>query len=94
MKARDVPARDALRMLKTALKAVPRLDDATALRVVRRQIKTREENAAQFDQAGRADLASKERAEILILQRYVQLLNQAEAREAFASSYDDLDELD
>ena len=94
MKARDIPARDALRMLKTALKATAHLDDATALRIVRRQIKTREENAVQFEEAGRTDLAAKERAEILVLEQYVDHVRHSEERQVLVSSYDDLDDLD
>ena len=46
-------------------------DDELVLRVLRRGIKTRTESAEMYDKASRDDLATKERAQIAILERYL-----------------------
>ena len=90
MKAKDVATRDALRMLKTSLTeaelAKGSLDEAAALDIVKKAVKTRQESAAQYDEAGRTDLAEKERAEIVALEKYLpKQLSEAEARSAMES---------
>jgi len=47
------------------------LDDAQVLAVLEKMIKQRKESIVQFEQGGRADLASQERAEIELLQTYM-----------------------
>ena len=47
------------------------LDDAQVLAVIEKMIKQRKESIAQFEQGGRADLAAKEQAEIVLLQAYL-----------------------
>ena len=76
MKSREQATLDALRMLKTALtmKSVEKgrdLDDAESLQVVSVLVKQRRDSAEQFTKAGRQELADKESAEILVLQRYL-----------------------
>ena len=79
MKAKDAGRLTVLRALKTALTnaAIEKgnlnsvLDDSEALAVVRKQLKQREDSASQFESAGRAELAEKERGEITILQAYL-----------------------
>ena len=76
MKAREQPALDALRMLKTALtmKSVEKgrpLDDAESVQVVNALVKQRHDAIEQFTTAGRHELASKEAAEIVVLERYL-----------------------
>ena len=79
MKARDAAKLGTLRMLKSAFKyaAIEKsgadavVDDETALSVIRKQIKQREDAAAGFEQGGRADQAEKERAEIAVLSVYL-----------------------
>jgi len=76
MKRREQITLDALRMLKTALtmKSVEKgrdLDDAESLQVVNALVKQRRDSIEQFRQAGRQELADKESAEIMVLQRYL-----------------------
>ena len=76
MKSRDQITLDALRMLKTALtmKSVEKgrdLDDAESVQVVGALVKQRRDSVEQFTKAGRQELADKESAEILVLQRYL-----------------------
>jgi uncharacterized protein YqeY len=75
MKARDATRLTALRMLKTALtaKSVDKgrpLDAAEDLQVVGALVKQRRDSIAQFEAAGRHELADKERAEIAVLEAY------------------------
>jgi uncharacterized protein len=76
MKSREQTTLDALRMLKTALtmKSVEKgrdLDDAESVQVVGALVKQRRDSVEQFTKAGRQELADKEAAEILVLQRYL-----------------------
>jgi uncharacterized protein YqeY len=74
-------ARDQLRMdtLRSALSGFiykrtesgRELSDAEELEVVRRLVKQRGDSLAEFEKAGRADLADKERAEREILNAYL-----------------------
>ena len=47
------------------------LDEATVLAVVQKQAKQRRESAAQYDAAGRAELADVERAELVLIESYL-----------------------
>lgn len=76
MRDRDEVARDALRMVLAAAKSrevesgnVP--DDAEMLELLRHAVKTRGESVAQFQAAGRTELAARERREIKILSGYL-----------------------
>jgi len=76
MKAREELRLSVLRMLKSALKlrqveAGRPLEDAEALAAVRTLVKQRHESAEQFRKGGREELASKEEAEIKILEEYL-----------------------
>ena len=79
MKARQTDRLAVVRMLKTALKnaaiekggADARLDDATALAVVRKEFKKRQDSIEGFKKGNRPDLAEKEEAELKILERYL-----------------------
>jgi hypothetical protein len=75
MKRRDMAELSALRMLKAALmnKEVEKgraLDDAESLQVVSSAIKQRRDSIEQFRAGGRGELADKEQAEIVVLERY------------------------
>ncbi len=76
MRERDAVARDALRMVLSAVKSrqieldAP-LSDEEVLSLVKTAVKTRTDSAQQFEQAGRADLAAKERREIEVLSAYL-----------------------
>ena len=79
MKARETAKLGALRMLKSAFKyaAIEKsgadavVDDETALSVIRKQIKQRENAAAGFEQGGRHEQAASERAEIAFFSGYL-----------------------
>ena len=79
MKARDTVALTTLRALKTALTnaAIESgnkdnvVSDADALALVRKQIKQRNDSIEQFESAGRDELADNEKAEIVVLEKYL-----------------------
>ena len=76
MKAREELRLSVLRMTKTAFKLKQvelsrPLDDAEATAVLRTLMKQRRDSVEQFRKGGRDDLASKEDAEIEILQGYL-----------------------
>lgn len=76
MRSREPTRLAALRMLKSALtnKAVEKgraLEDGEALQVVSTLIKQRRESIEQFQKGGRKDLADRESAEIVVLERYL-----------------------
>jgi uncharacterized protein len=76
MRAKDQDKLGPLRMLKTALtlRRVERgkdLDDVEARQVVSTLVKQRKDSVEQFTNAGRQDLADKEKAEIAILETYL-----------------------
>ena len=87
MKARDEARLGALRMIKTALKkhevdAMKPLDEATEMQVMSTLLKQRRESAEMFHKAGREELASKEEAEIVIIESYLPSTPSAEELEA------------
>ena len=80
MRARDQARLLTLRSLTAALQQAEiaqrqggsaTLDDASVLAVVQKQAKQRRESAAQFDAAGRTDLADVERAELALIEAYL-----------------------
>lgn len=76
MRARDALTLSAIRMLLAAIKQKEvdqRIvaDDAAVVAIVDKLIKQRRESITQFDAAGRTDLADKERAEVVVLNRYL-----------------------
>ncbi len=79
MKAKQAERLGVIRMLKAALKnlAIEKggisfvLDDATALSVVRKEMKKRQDSIEGFEKGNRPDLAAKEKAEAEILAAYL-----------------------
>jgi thiamine-monophosphate kinase len=76
MRARDRDRLGTLRLITAAIKQREVderivLDDAQVLAVLDKMVKQRRESIAQFDAAGRADLADKERFELGILQEFL-----------------------
>jgi uncharacterized protein YqeY len=79
MLAREAEKLSVLRMLKSSVKyaaiekggadSVP--SDADVLAVVRKEVKKREDSIASFAQAGRTDLADKEKTELEFLRAYL-----------------------
>lgn len=76
LRARDETRKTTLRMLtaavhNTEIEARGTLDDAGVLGVIQKQVKQRRESILEFEKAGRADLAAKEAAELVILEAYL-----------------------
>jgi uncharacterized protein YqeY len=76
MKARDAARTSVLRMAKAALKnreieKGAALDDAEVVKALQSLVKQREDSAEQYDKASRPELATKERAEIVVLKEYL-----------------------
>ena len=76
MKGREELRLSVLRMMKSALKLkqvelTRPLEDPEALAVLRTLVKQRHESAEQFRTGGREELASKEEAEIKIVEEYL-----------------------
>lgn len=76
MRERDELARETLRMVIAALKnrriEVGRdLEESEELAVLTKQVKSRQDSVEQYDQAGRTELADRERAEIEVVRRYL-----------------------
>ncbi len=104
MKAKDSIALGAIRMLRAAIKDKEielgkSLDDADVLAVVSKAIKQRKDAATQYHDAGRAELAEKEEAEIKVLEVYlpeqmsddeIQALVESAIAEAEATSMKDM----
>jgi uncharacterized protein YqeY len=91
MKARNAPRLSALRMVKTAItnKGVEKghdLDDAEVLQVLASLVKQRRDSIEQFAKAGRADLVSKETAEVGVLEEYLPPAASAEQIDAAISA--------
>jgi uncharacterized protein YqeY len=84
MRARETLRLGAIRMLLAAVKQREvderiTLDDAQVAAIVDKLIKQRRDSIAQFEQAGRTDLADQEKAEVAVLSVY--LPAQADATE-------------
>ena len=76
MRSGDKERLSTIRMLQAAIKQREvdervTLDDAQVLAVLEKMVKQRRESIVQFEQGGRADLAARERAEIVLLQDYL-----------------------
>ena len=76
MRSRDQARLDALRFLKAAVQATEKddgksLDDARMVDVVFKQVNDRRESIRMFRQGNRTDLATKESAELKILEEYL-----------------------
>jgi uncharacterized protein YqeY len=76
MKQRDQASLGPLRMLKAALmnREVEKgraLDEAESLQVVNQLVKQRRDSIEQFRAGGRTDLADREQAEVVFLERYL-----------------------
>lgn len=76
MREGDLEKRDALRMLLAAIKQVEidervTLDDAGVQAVLTKQAKQRRESIADYEKAGRADMAAKEQAELVLIESYL-----------------------
>lgn len=79
MRSKDAVALGTIRMLKSSIKnaaiekggADAELDDAEITAVIRKEVKKRQDSIEQYEAAGRAELADKEKAEIEVLNGYL-----------------------
>ncbi|MFN3596204.1 MAG: GatB/YqeY domain-containing protein [Rubricoccaceae bacterium] len=76
LRARDEVRLGTIRMLKSALlerakSGAGDLDEAAAMAVVQKQARQRRDAIAQFEAAGRAELAARERAELAVVEAYL-----------------------
>jgi uncharacterized protein YqeY len=76
MRASDKERLSTIRMVQAAIKQREvderiTLDDAQVVAVLEKMVKQRKESIVQFEQGGRADLADKEKSEIVLLQAYL-----------------------
>jgi hypothetical protein len=84
MRAKDTARLGTVRLLLAAMKQKEvdervELTDADILAIIDKMVKQRRESIAQFEKAGRTDLADAEKAEIAVLAAYLpQQLSEAE----------------
>jgi hypothetical protein len=76
MKAGDKPRLGVIRLINAAIKQREvderiELDDTQVLAVLDKMLKQRRDSIAQYEQAGREDLAAKERFEVEVCQDYM-----------------------
>ena len=76
MRAKEAERLATIRLLLAAIKQKEvdeqiQLDDAGVIAVVDKMLKQRKDSITAFEQAGRDDLAGKEKAEALVLQAYL-----------------------
>jgi uncharacterized protein YqeY len=87
MRAGDNEKRDTLRLLLAAIKQTEidgqkSLDDEGVQAVLTKQAKQRRESIADYEHAGRGDLAEREKAELLIIESYLpQMMSREEITE-------------
>src|SRR5688500_14285745 len=76
MRAGDTKRRDAIRLLRAAIKQREideriELDDAAVIAVIEKMLKQRRDSIAQYEVAHRQDLADAEKFEVSVLQGYM-----------------------
>jgi hypothetical protein len=92
MRAKDSARLSAVRLLLAAMKQKEvdervELDDAAVLGIVDKMLKQRRESIAQFEKAGRNDLADNEKFEVGVLSAYLpQQLSEAEIEKEVAAA--------
>ena len=84
MRARETGRLNAIRLILAALKQKEvdervELDDAAVLVILDKMLKQRRDSIAQFEAAGRQDLAQQEQFEVTVLQQYMPQALSAEA---------------
>lgn len=88
MKAGDKDSLGVVRLMLAAIKQREvdervELDDAQVLAVLEKMVKQRKDSVTQFEAASREDLAAIERAEIVVIQRYLpEKMGEAEVQAA------------
>jgi hypothetical protein len=91
MKEKNVPLRDALRLLSSAMKQIEvderkELSDEDIIKIIQKQVKQRQDAMTQYREAGRDDLYDQEAAEAAIFETYLpKQLNDEELKAAIAA---------
>jgi uncharacterized protein YqeY len=92
MKARDAERLGTVRLLLAAMKQREvderiTLDDEGVVSVIEKMLKQRKDSVSQYQQAGRQDLADREKQEMAVLQAYLpQQMTDAEVEAAVAEA--------
>jgi uncharacterized protein YqeY len=92
MRAKETSRLGTIRLLLAAMKQKEvdervELADADVLSIIEKMLKQRRESIAQFEKAGRQDLADIEKAEIAVLSAYLpQQMSEAEVAAALAAA--------
>jgi uncharacterized protein YqeY len=92
MRAKEASRLSTIRLLLAAMKQKEvdervQMEDALVLAIIEKMLKQRRESIAQFEQAGRNDLADKEKQEIAVLSAYLpQQMSEAEVAAAVAAA--------
>ena len=92
MRAKESARLSTIRLLLAAMKQKEvdervELADADVLAIIEKMLKQRRESIAQFEKAGRTDLADKEKAEVALLSGYLpQQMSEADVNEAVAAA--------
>jgi hypothetical protein len=92
MRAKDGARLSTVRLLLAAMKQKEvdervELGDADVLSIIEKMVKQRRESIAQFEKAGRTELADAEKAEIAVLTGYLpQQLSEEEVAQAVAAA--------
>ena len=92
MRAKEAARLGTIRLLLAAMKQKEvdervELTDADVLSIIEKMLKQRRESIAQFEKAGRNDLADTEKAEIAVLSAYMpQQMGEAEVADAVAAA--------
>jgi uncharacterized protein YqeY len=76
MKAKETKKRDALRLLSSAFKQIEvderkELTDEDVIKIIQKQVKSRNDSATQYKEAGRDDLLQIELDEIALFEVYL-----------------------
>ena len=92
MRAGDARRRDAIRLLQAAIKQREvdervELDDASVIAVIDKMLKQRKDAIAQYESAGRQDLADVEKYETEVLNQYMpQAMSDREVEDAVTTT--------
>ena len=76
MKSKDVPKRDALRLLSSAFKQIEvderkELNDADVIAIISKKVKQGQDSVSQYKEAGRDDLVAIEEVELAYFMEYM-----------------------
>ena len=92
MKGGDKDSLGVIRLVNAAIKQREvdervELDDAQVLAVMEKMVKQRKDSVSQYEAAAREDLAAIERAEIVVIERYLpEKMGEAEVQAAIAAA--------